>query len=147
MLLRWGNSKSWLSGSYKGIHFGTIHWSINIFYFIFLFRTQFSAYGSSQTWAWIRATGASLHRSHSNATSEPCLQPTPQLTTKLDPQSAEQGQGSNLHPHGYYFWCVTNGNSLYLWFAFMFSVWALYFIILSFSKNLDIHNWGMSQMK
>ena len=26
---------------------------------------------------------------------------TPQLTAMLDPQPTEQGQGSNLHPHGY----------------------------------------------
>ena len=29
------------------------------------------------------------------------LRPTPQLTGTLDPQPTEQGQGLNLHPHGY----------------------------------------------
>ena len=30
-----------------------------------------------------------------------CLWPTPQLTAMPDPWPAEQGQGSNPHPHGY----------------------------------------------
>ena len=37
--------------------------------------------------------------SHSSKESEPHLQPVAQLTTTLDPQTTEQGQGSNLHPH------------------------------------------------
>ena len=49
------------------------------------------AYGSSQARDQIRATAAGLHlchsHSHSNAGSEPGLQPTPQLMAMLDPQS------------------------------------------------------------
>ena len=43
------------------------------------------AYGGSQTRGRIGAVAASLHQSHSNAGSEPRLQPTPQLTATLDP--------------------------------------------------------------
>ena len=56
----------------------------------------------SQAIGHIRATAAGPHHSHSNARSEPCLPPTPQLRAMLpDPWPTEQGQGSNLHPHGY----------------------------------------------
>ena len=41
-----------------------------------------------------------LHHSHSNAGSQLCLQPTPQLTATPDPWPTERGQGSNLHPNG-----------------------------------------------
>ena len=37
-------------------------------------------YGDSQARGLIRAVAASLHHNHSNARSEPRLQPTPQLT-------------------------------------------------------------------
>ena len=33
--------------------------------------------------------------------SELRLQPAPELTATLDPEPTEQGQGSNLYPHGY----------------------------------------------
>ena len=57
-----------------------------LFYFIFnLFRAALMAYGGSQARGQIGATDASLHHSHSNARCEPCLQPTPQLTTTPDP--------------------------------------------------------------
>ena len=61
-----------------------------------------AAYGGSQARGLIGATtAASLCQSHSNAGSELCLQPTPQLTATPDPQPTEQGQGSNLEPHGF----------------------------------------------
>ena len=66
---------------------------------LMLFRAARMAYGSSQARGQIRAIAAGLCQSHSNARSEPCLQP--QLTATLDPQPTEQGQGSNPHPHGY----------------------------------------------
>ena len=59
------------------------------------------AYGSSQVRGRIRAVAASLRHSHSKVGSELCLRPTSQLTAAMDPQRTEQGQGSNLHPHGY----------------------------------------------
>ena len=32
-----------------------------------------------------------------------CLRPASQLTATPDPQPNERGQGSNTHPHGYYY--------------------------------------------
>ena len=43
------------------------------------------AYGGSQARGQIKATAAGLHRSHSNAGSEPCLRPTPQRMAMADP--------------------------------------------------------------
>ena len=43
-----------------------------------------AAYGVSQARGLIGAVAASLRQSHSNAGSEPCLQPTPQLTATPD---------------------------------------------------------------
>ena len=42
-------------------------------------------HGSSKARDQIRATAASLHQSHSNVRSQPCLQPTPQLMAILNP--------------------------------------------------------------
>ena len=55
------------------------------FFFALLFRGAPMAYGGSQARGPIGAIAASLHHSHSNAGSEPCLQPTPQLMAMLDP--------------------------------------------------------------
>ena len=44
-----------------------------------------AAYGGSQARGPIRAVAVSLCQSHSNARSEPRLQPTPQLTAMPDP--------------------------------------------------------------
>ena len=52
------------------------------FFFVFVFfvfRAAPVANGGSQARGQIKATAASLHHSHSNATSKLCLQPTPQL--------------------------------------------------------------------
>ena len=61
------------------------------------FRAALTAYRSSQARGQIGAPAASLR--HSNAGSELCLRPTPQLTTTLDHQPTEQGQGLNPHPN------------------------------------------------
>ena len=66
----------------------------------FLFRATPMAYGSSQASGRFGAVALGLHHSHSNLGSEPCLQPTPQHMAVPDPQPTEQGQGSNLQPHG-----------------------------------------------
>ena len=58
------------------------------------------AYGGSQAWGPIGAVAASLRQSHSNSGSEPHLQTAPQLRATPDPQPTEQGQRSNLQPHG-----------------------------------------------
>ena len=75
-----------------------------IFYFIYLFIYLFlsfvflsfvvvvvaiswaalAAYGGSQARGPIGAVATGLRQSHSNAGSEPCLQPTPQLTATPD---------------------------------------------------------------
>ena len=70
-----------------------IFYSLNFFYFLFfpvsfLFcfsRDALVAYGGSQARGQIGATASSLHHSHSNEGSEPCLQPIPQLTATPDP--------------------------------------------------------------
>ena len=50
-----------------------------------LFRDIPVAYENSQARGLTRAVAASLCHSHSNANSEPCLQPTPHLRAVLDP--------------------------------------------------------------
>ena len=67
--------------------------------FIYVRATP-AAYGSSQIRGRNWSHSWSLHHSRSNTGSEPCLQPTPQLTATLDPQPTEQGQGSNPQLHG-----------------------------------------------
>ena len=57
-------------------------------------------YRGSQARGRMGAVAAHLRHSHSNASSEPCLQPTPQLMAMPDASPTEQGQGSNLRPHG-----------------------------------------------
>ena len=57
-----------------------------VFVFVFVFsRATPAAYGDSQARGLIREVAAGLHHSHSNARSEPCVQPTAQLTATLDP--------------------------------------------------------------
>ena len=51
----------------------------------YLFRATPVAYGGSQPRGLIGAVAAGLSHSHSNAWSEPHLQPAPQLTATLDP--------------------------------------------------------------
>ena len=53
--------------------------------FFVLSRAAVMAYGSSQAKSLMGATAAGLQHSHSNARSELCLQPTPQLMAMLDP--------------------------------------------------------------
>ena len=59
-----------------------------------------AAYGGSQARGRIGAVATGLRQSHSNAESEPRLQPTLQLTATPDPQPTEQGEGLNPQPHG-----------------------------------------------
>ena len=71
------------------------------FFFPLVFsRAAPAAYGGSQDRDLIGAVAAHPHHSHSNAGFKPCPQPTPQLIATPDPQPTEQGQGSNLQPHG-----------------------------------------------
>ena len=65
--------------------------SVSILLFIYFFclfafsRAASTAYGDSQARGKIRAIATGLRHSHSNAGSEPSLQPTPQLMATLDP--------------------------------------------------------------
>uniref|UniRef100_A0A8D0TFV6 DNA polymerase alpha subunit B OB domain-containing protein n=1 Tax=Sus scrofa TaxID=9823 RepID=A0A8D0TFV6_PIG len=54
------------------------------------FRVTPAAHGGSQGRGPIGATAAGLCQSHSNAGSEPCLRPTPQLTATLNPLSTKR---------------------------------------------------------
>ena len=59
---------------------------LSFFFGLFAFsRATSVAYGDSQARGQIGAVAAGLHRSHSNAGSEPYLRLTPQLTAMLDP--------------------------------------------------------------
>ena len=49
----------------------------------------------------VGAVASSLCQGQSNSGSEPRLWPTPQVTEEADPIPTEQGQGTNLRPHGY----------------------------------------------
>ena len=57
----------------------------NAFFFLFLFMAAPVPYRSSQARGQIRAVAAGLHHSHSNASSEPHLQPRLQLVATPDP--------------------------------------------------------------
>ena len=54
------------------------------FFFAIFFRATLVAYRNSQARGRIKAAAAGLHNSHSNAGSEPWLQPTPQLKATPD---------------------------------------------------------------
>ena len=56
-----------------------------LFFFFCLFSATPAACGSSQARGPVGATAASLHHSHSNTGSEPCLRPTPQLMATPEP--------------------------------------------------------------
>ena len=83
------------------------------FYFYFFFRAAPATYGGSQARGRIRAVAASLHHSHSNTRSEPCL---------LTGTTAHSNTGSLTHlthlnprPHGSQldsFPLCHNGNAL-----------------------------------
>ena len=86
-----------LSSSQKNLDF----FSFFFFFSFWLFRTTHMAYGSSQAKGRIGATAAGLHHSHSNLGSQLHLQPTHSSWQHWIPDPTEQGQRSNLHPHGY----------------------------------------------
>ena len=68
--------------------------SVNSFivFFLFLFTAAPVEYGSSQARGWIGAAASSLHHSHGNTGSKPCLWPTPQLAAMPDPQPTGLGR-------------------------------------------------------
>ena len=80
---RWRAGR-WLEAEWQPPH--SPHLSIwSVLFPFFFFRAMPAAHGGSQARDPIRAVAASLHHSHSNTGSEPCLWPTPQLTAMLDP--------------------------------------------------------------
>ena len=87
-----------------------MQWTLNLrtqkeffgFFFFWLFRASFAAYGDSKAMGQIGAVTASLHHGHSNVGSKLHLGSTPQLRATPDPWPTEWGQGSNLQPYGYW---------------------------------------------
>ena len=81
----------------------TKHMTCNHIYIydFFFFWTALTAYVNSQARDRMGATAAGLCHSYSNVGSEPCLQPTLQLTAMPDPHPTERSKGLNPHPHGY----------------------------------------------
>ena len=73
-------------------------WQLLLLLLFLLFRATPAAYGGSQARGGIGASAAALR--HSHVGSEPHLRPTPQLMAMWDSYPTEQGQGSNLQPHG-----------------------------------------------
>ena len=63
---------------------GDVKETVCLFFFFFSWATP-AAYGGSQARGRIGAVVSGLRQSHSNAGSEPRLQPTPQLTATPDP--------------------------------------------------------------
>ena len=73
-----------------GVINGALSWNFPFFFFFFFFFVVVvvvaiswaapAAYGGSQARGQIGAVATGLRQSHSNAGSEPRLQPTPQLT-------------------------------------------------------------------
>ena len=59
--------------------------AIYLFTCLLLFRAAPTTYGGSQARDQIGAIAAGLYHCHSNAGSEPCLQPTPHLMAMMDP--------------------------------------------------------------
>ena len=81
-------------------------------FFFSFFRAPPMAYGGSQARGLTGATAADLRHNHSNARSEPHLQPTPQLmaTLVLSPLSEARGGTHNLMvPSRICFCCTTTG--------------------------------------
>ena len=68
-----------------GSHDLSFLWGFFFFFFVLFFRATPATYGGSQARDLIRAVDASLCQSHSNARSEPHLQPTSQLMAMPDP--------------------------------------------------------------
>jgi len=71
-----------VEGSFKWFFFFFV--CLFVFVFFAISWAAPTAYGGSQARGLIGAVAASLHQSHSNAGSEPRLQPTPQLTATPD---------------------------------------------------------------
>ena len=112
---------------------------------VFLGAGTAVANGSSQAGVWIRAVAVSLCHSHSHARLQLYLQSTPQLTAMPNPKPTEQGQGSNLHPHGYQVSSLLlshNGNSLLKYFILIYQSICKNFWVFQTNREMwfsDVH--------
>ena len=70
-----------------------IEFQICLFFFFAISWTAPTAYGGSQARGRIGAAATDLRQSHSNAGSEPCLQPTPHGNTGYSPHCVRAGPG------------------------------------------------------
>ena len=80
-------STSQLLRIYSFLYVNSIFQYLTKFFFFFFFVISWAApmaYGGSQARGWIGAVATGLGQSHSNAGSEPCRQPIPQLMAMLD---------------------------------------------------------------
>ena len=66
------------------LSFFFVFWSVVVVVVVAISWAAPAAYGGSQARGRIGAVATGLHQSHSNAGSEPRLQPTPQLTAMPD---------------------------------------------------------------
>ena len=105
----------------------------NWFFAFLLFRAAPTAYGSSQPKGLIRAAAASLHHSHSNATSKPCLWPTPQLRAA---QSTRTNSICRICSN--IILLILGIGDLYSALFFSFPAWIVYHIF-SFPENIWFH--------
>jgi len=91
-------SSSWISVRFISI---APQWEFLGIFLIFIFWSFCYFLGHSHgIWRLPGSMRTCLRQSHSNSGSEPCLQPTPQLTATQDCYPIEQGRGPNLQPHG-----------------------------------------------
>ena len=75
----------------------------------------------------LQPPASGLH--HSNAGSEPHLQPTSQLMTTPHPQPTKQGQGLNLHPHEYQLcWLLLSYNRNSILYLFFLNLYLMFFL-------------------
>ena len=86
--------------------------SVFVCLFVLLFRAASAAYEGSQARGLIGATAAGLNHGHSNARSEPHLEPTPQLTAMLDHYPLREARDRTqklMIPNRIHFCCTTMG--------------------------------------
>ena len=83
-----------------------------IFLFFCLFRAATTAYGGSQARGLIGATAASLHHSHSNFKSKPCLKPTAQRQIFNPLSEAKDRTHKLMVPSWIHFHCTMMGTPI-----------------------------------
>ena len=99
----WLNS---VAGFCLGFYSDSLH--LAFFFLFFFFRATPVAYGRSQARVDSELQLLVPCLGNNNAESKLHLWPTPQLGATPDTSPTEQGQGSNLHPHGHYVGFLTH---------------------------------------